>query len=441
MADELTPLMAFLTDEQIAALPDQRGVRSWAFEPYLELRNDAANAALCPVLDGLRDSWVQGLNRKPNSQRQDNFINCLRVILLNLMRVRTLDTTLTVGIPSGRQRLEKEKRYRPAFMTMHYHLKALELLQERGLVWMVKAGHQQEDYAETARYALTDAACDSFLVSGLTAKDFTIAKRDEVILLKDKETRLTPYADTPETRAMRNNLRRLNELLDGADIATTRPAKPLTDFDEDYSGQKTDLYRVFNNGSFDQGGRFNGGWWEYAKKHLRRCITIDGQPTVEADFKGLHPAILFAKNGLRIPADPYALVPGIADNATLRGHAKTTFLALLNAGKRGTCEPKDFDAGKHGMTAEAFRQTVRDAFPMLPGIFGTGIGLRLQREDSDLAERVMLHFADRDIPVLPVHDSFIIAARHRDELVRVMQGVFHDAYGQTPTVTVTPSFP
>lgn len=67
-------------------------------------------------------------------------------------------------------------------------------------------------------------------------------------------------------------------------------------------------------------------------------------------------------------------------------------------------------------------------------------GLRLQREDSDLAERVMLHFADRDVPVLPVHDSFIIAAQHRDELVRVMQGVFHDAYGQTPTVTVTPTF-
>jgi hypothetical protein len=40
-----------------------------------------------------------------------------------------------------------------------------------------------------------------------------------------------------------------------------------------------------------------------------------------------------------------------------------------------------------------------------------------------------------------VHDSFIIAGQHRDELVRVMQGVFHDAYGQTPTVTVTLSFP
>jgi hypothetical protein len=41
------------------------------------------------------------------------------------------------------------------------------------------------------------------------------------------------------------------------------------------------------------------------------------------------------------------------------------------------------------------------------------------------------------IPVLPVHDSFIIAADHRASLVKVMEAVFHDAYGQTPTVTVT----
>ncbi|MCT8330350.1 hypothetical protein N5I32_12550 [Acidimangrovimonas sediminis] len=71
------------------------------------------------------------------------------------------------------------------------------------------------------------------------------------------------------------------------------------------------------------------------------------------------------------------------------------------------------------MTAEAFRQSVMVAFPMLPGIFGTGIGLYLQREDSDMAEQIMLHFAEKDVPVLPVHDSFIIAAQHKDELVRV----------------------
>lgn len=43
------------------------------------------------------------------------------------------------------------------------------------------------------------------------------------------------------------------------------------------------------------------------------------------------------------------------------------------------------------------------------------------------------------MPVLPVHDSFIIAAQHTDELVRVMQAVFHDRYGQMPNITLKTS--
>jgi hypothetical protein len=83
MPDALAPLKTFLTEAKIAELPDQRGVRSWAFEPYLELHHQAANAALAPVLHDLCDNWMQGFERKPNPVRQANFIGCLRVVLLN----------------------------------------------------------------------------------------------------------------------------------------------------------------------------------------------------------------------------------------------------------------------------------------------------------------------------------------------------------------------
>ena len=417
--------------------PYHSGVRSWPFEPYLELHKDTANDALALVLHELCESWMQGFKRKPNEKRQTNFISCLRLILLNLMRVQTFDAYLTVGIPSGKGRLHKERRYLPDFMSVHYHRNALKLLQDRGLVWIVKAGHQQEDYAETARYSLTDAARDNLPLPDLKLHHFETATRDEVVLLKDTKRRLTNYTDTDATRKMRLNLRRLNKILDRTDIAATRPLSPITDFDESYRGERTSLYRVFNNGSFEQGGRFYGGWWEHAKKVIRPKIILDRQPTVEVDFKGLHPAMLFAKKGYAIPEDPYALIPGITGNDALRSHAKVTFLALLNAGKRGTKEPTEFDPTVHGMTKKAFQQVVKDAFPMLPGIFGTGIGLRLQREDSDLAEKIMLHFMEQGIPVLPVHDSFIIAAQHQSELIQVMKSVFHDTYGQTPEVTIT----
>ena len=363
-------------------------------------------------------------------------MGCLRVILLNLMRVRTVDNELTVGISSGKERLDQEIRYRPAFATVSYFRQALAFLQDRGLVQLVAGGYHFRDYSQTARYALTDRAHFTLPLDVLTTRDFSIARRGETIHLKNSDGQLMKYADTAETQAMRHGLSKLNVLLEDTDIGSSRPPNPLTDFDEDFSGEKTGLYRVFNNGNFSEGGRFYGGWWLHAKKYLRRTITINGQSTIEADFKGLHPAILFAKHGLPIPPDPYALVPNVPGNDALRKHAKTTLLALLNADREGTAEPRHFDTQAHGMTAEDFRQSVKHAFPMLPGIFGTGIGLRLQREDSDLAERIMLHFADQNVPVLPVHDSFIVAAEHHVALIRAMKAVFYDAYGQFPTITV-----
>ena len=55
-------------------------------------------------------------------------------------------------------------------------------------------------------------------------------------------------------------------------------------------------------------------------------------------------------------------------------------------------------------------------------------GNKLQFEDSQLAEKVMLHFAKQDIPVLPVHDSFIIIRGLWHELLRVMKDEFEKEY-------------
>lgn len=423
-----------LTQEDIDGLPDQRGIRSWAFEPYLEL--DQPSISIDQLLHDLRDKWVQGKDRKPNPAGRANFVSCLRMFLLNVMRANSVDDELTVGIPSGKGRLDQECRYRPAFASVQYYRHALALLQERGLVERITGGYHFPGYSQIARYALTDTARLTLPLTELTASDFSIARRDENVRLKNTDGQLIKYTDTQETRAMRHRLHRLNTLLESTNIGSTKPPNFISDFDEGFSGEKTDLYRVFNNGSFSEGGRFYGGWWLHAKKHLRRTITVNGQPTVEADFKGLHPAILFAKQGLSIPPDPYALVPRVAGNDVLRKHAKFTFLALLNANWKGTAEPRHFDTQAHGMTADAFRQSVRDAFPMLQGIFGTGLGTKLQWEDSQLAERIMMHFADRNIPVLPIHDSFIVAEEHQATLVSVMKAVFHGTYGQFPRVTV-----
>ena len=64
--------------------------------------------------------------------------------------------------------------------------------------------------------------------------------------------------------------------------------------------------------------------------------------------------------------------------------------------------------------------------------FFTGSGGVLQRIDSDLAERVMLRFLDygRPVPVLPVHDSFILHHGYQHELKAFMELEFYKMFGQ-----------
>ena len=62
-------------------------------------------------------------------------------------------------------------------------------------------------------------------------------------------------------------------------------------------------------------------------------------------------------------------------------------------------------------------------------MFFCGMGNKLQYRDSIIAEQVMLHFAKNDIPVLPVHDSFIIQAGLFIDLLEVMEKEFKKRIG------------
>ena len=185
------------------------------------------------------------------------------------------------------------------------------------------------------------------------------------------------------------------------------------------------VYRVFNNGTFEEGGRFYGGWWQQIPKAYRPHIMIDGKQTVEVDYSAIHPTILYTELGIPMPEDPYEI--GIAG----REIVKKTFNALINAGGPSINPIEGFSTDKAGMSWKEFLARVRRHFEPFKRYFGTGYGLKLQRLDSDIAEAVMLEFAKRGIPILPVHDSFIVHHGHESLLQQVMQQQFERVTGST----------
>ena len=196
--------------------------------------------------------------------------------------------------------------------------------------------------------------------------------------------------------------------------------------------------RVFSRKSWTKGGRFYGGFWQNIQKEHRKYIRIDGERTVETDFNALHITLLYAKKGIhyynenRLRDDPYEiLIPSVLKKKDRRWLIKSLVLTAVNAAN----EEEAFrafqkEANFEGRTIDGVRFTfdflrsvlhaLLEKHQPIADMFCSGKGIDLQYKDSQITERILKHFAKDSIVVLPIHDSYIIAERHSEDLRRAM---------------------
>lgn len=253
------------------------------------------------------------------------------------------------------------------------------------------------------------------------------------------------YIDTEETYQMRENLHKINRVLkrywfdlelEDSELATlqsdliskalkSNEIEPYIDF------SKRSLYRVFNDTAFKKGGRFYGGWWQHIPSSYRSRIIIDEKKTIEYDYSGLHPAIAYLENGLQPPCESYSsilnLEPELVSNAS-RKIIKRAFNAMLNAKKPLQRAPRDLSISQLGMTWKELVEKIIDFHKPIEDLFFKGEGLKFQYIDSQLAEEVLLDFTSKGIPILPIHDSFLVHHGHQYYLEEVMKKLFYNKY-------------
>ena len=144
---------------------------------------------------------------------------------------------------------------------------------------------------------------------------------------------------------------------------------------------------------------------------------------------GLHPAILYAEAGRDLPDDPYdgILAPRHRDLV------KKAFNAMVNAKHELTRPPYGLVLRETGMTWRQLSCAIREKHKPISDAFYSDRGTHLQFIDSELAERVMLHFAQRPLnaAVLPVHDSFIMHHGYETDLRAVMDKFFTERFGRS----------
>ena len=262
---------------------------------------------------------------------------------------------------------------------------------------------------------------------------------------KDKQVDI-PYQDTNEIIRMRKQLRAYNNLLRSALIdirhfpkegVLSRSKMKTIRIDFENQSRKF-VRRIFNNASWDDGGRFYGGWWQRLPKEWRNRITIFGLPTHETDYSGLHIVIMYAMEGIdywkEINKDPYQ-IEGYEISERMRLLLKQVLLTAINAKDRtAAVKAVNWEVNKDkeefwwvkaeeldiGDLIDSFAQT----HSPIGHHFFSNFGVKLQKIDSTMAEHVINEMTQRKIPVLWIHDSFIAMAALERDLNVSMQEAF-----------------
>jgi hypothetical protein len=177
--------------------------------------------------------------------------------------------------------------------------------------------------------------------------------------------------------------------------------------------------RIFNNGSFEDGGRFYGGWWQNVPSEYRKHIVINGEPVVEGDYSGLHIELLYIYTGMypdELLGDVYDIgVENSNNDPKLRRLIKDVFLCALNAdSKIGAIKAvrKKINYNKDEYPAKypnlnGLYDAILKKHPKIKEYLGSGIGIKLQNIDSQMAEFILRSSVLHNRPVLCIHDGFI----------------------------------
>jgi len=432
--------------------------------------NEQIHAFSLHLID--QEAEVRPRKNKRSADEHKKFLLSVGWLCRKLLLTHTASDKSSTRISRDKNRY-KAGRYVPDGVTYTIAIEgALDLMDLLGYVQKTDDGWFSPDTGKgsQSRYIPTQNFLKQFEVVSSTFPKQLVGHEDtDPIVVQTRETRTVtlkdgtttsftykkrkPYDDTSQTNQWRDNLNIINTCLKRhwADLYLTDTdwvklnEQLIGNKDHDYSPiqlHRQTLRRIFNSTSFDEGGRFYGAWWQNIPSAYRAYVTIDGKFTDEFDYGRLHPTILYAQKKLELDFDAYDI--GIGNQH--RDIVKQAFNAMVQAKSKLTSPPNDIDWKSTGRSWKRLRQLILDRHEPIKDSFFCGMGNRLQFQDSQLAERVMLRFMKKDIPILPVHDSFIIIRGLYSELLTLMHEEFEKMFGMSINIgdsaKVTPvSFP
>ena len=191
--------------------------------------------------------------------------------------------------------------------------------------------------------------------------------------------------------------------------------------------------RRFVKSNLKLAGRFYGPYWQTLPKRYRKLIKINGKEVIELDYNAMHLHLLYSKLNKSLydyypfNKDPYA-IPGYN-----RKIVKLVFTACINE----NCTRKNInhvggkqvseglpDLFEEGLPYREMVDSLGKNHPEVAPMFYSEIGYEISYMESRVTDYIVTVLTKHKIPVLSIHDSFVVVKSKVSFLRTIMQEAF-----------------
>lgn len=330
--------------------------------------------------------------------------------------------------PDGISSYKKNDPNNPERITTYHLKKIIYILEENGYIQNIKGFNDTiRRQSRNSRMRATDKLIRLFKSYKITYKDIIMTPNKPTLVLKNSDKRKISYPPTKETKQMANDLNKYNKLLSKTTICVKGEEIPIAK-----------LQRVFNNASFEQGGRFYGGRWQSCKSNYRETITINGHPTEELDYSCYHLRMLYNKEQLN-PTDDLYEIPGYP-----REHVKLAINTSLNCISRRQAKNsilkqlREKDESTEMSYVNNLIKVVIQKHEPVSNYFFSAPWAILQYDDSCITSEIINEFTRCNQVVLPIHDSYIVEAKNTAKLNQLMKALYREKFKFDPIIVKKP---
>lgn len=420
------------------------------FDPQRRAASGELRAAIKSLIAVLEQHEADlGLRRRVRKEAdRKSFHLAVEAIACNLAAIPLLDPERPLAVPRSSGVMWAKGRYRNPVYGQHF-LDVLDLMArpEVELIAELRRGYRFAADKKQPSSIIPTAAFAALVPPPLICWDaFGRAEEPEVLILKGAKGDDTgisdaiDYPETRETRRMRRDVQRINDWLRKAPLRIERDTCTMS-FDDDDEGQPIDptrrsVRRVFNNGSWQEGGRLFRGFWETMRRadrfrllRIRTAMHPEGEHVANVDFSHLFPTLAYQRAKCPLPhRDLYDLF----GDGTCRDGFKKLINALFFAQGKMTRWPRDtsqlFASGTKLRDALSL---IRQEHAPIAHLFGTGIGYRFMFIESGVLIEALLDCFATGITALPLHDFVLVAEFDAEAAKAIMGQAFERATGES----------